>query len=96
MEKQDKIWEKDLIVLRYGTNFRVWWDEPRALATREVFTDVFHAKQFIRNLKNTLIDKQRKKMRRDFAKLIKDNPNLRIRQRKWRYKELCQQIPDYI
>ena len=89
MEKQTIEWQKDYVVVRDGTVWKI-----RRLSDNKFvegsFTDKFHAEQHIASLNNTRIDKVIKSETNKIRNSGKD-----IKTRMKEYKELCQQIPEY-
>lgn len=89
MEEQTIEWQKDYVVVRDGTVWKI-----RRVSNNQFvpgsFTTKFHAEQHIASLNNTRIDKVVKTEIKKIQKSGKD-----IKKRMKEYKELCQQIPEY-
>jgi hypothetical protein len=89
MEKQTIEWQKDYVVVRDGTVWKI-----RRLSDNKTiegaFTDKFHAEQHIASLNNTRIDKV---IKAETNKIKKSGKDIKTRMKE--YKELCQQIPEY-
>lgn len=89
MEEQTLEWQKDYIVVRDGTVWKI-----RRVSNNQTipgaFTDKFHAEQHIASLNNTRIDNIVKAETTKIKRSGKD-----IKKRMKEYKKLCQQIPEY-
>jgi len=89
MEEQTIEWQKDYVVVRDGTVWKIRYAKNGTFVGG-AFTDKFHAEQHIASLNNDRINKI---IKSETTKIKRSGKDIKTRMKE--YKELCQQIPEY-
>jgi hypothetical protein len=87
MEEQTIEWQKDYVIVKDGTLWRI---RNSSQYVPGAFTTRFHAEQALKGLQNSHIAKT---IKAETNKIRKSGKDIKTRMKE--YKELCQQIPEY-